>query len=91
MLTTRIARTATSLRTLARRTVAVGFASAMLAATALDASPAFAQKGKNDEPEGPVKGYTMPYFLSGAAVLMVVVPLCLPSMRPVEVPKEEDD
>jgi hypothetical protein len=91
MQTTRTACTAISLRGFARRAIVVGFSVIALAATALDASPAWAQKGNKDAVEEPVKGYTMPYFLSGVAVLMVVVPLCLPSLRPVETPKEEED
>jgi len=53
-------------------------------------SPALAQK-KSDEPEKPSKSYTLPYFFSGLAVLMVVVPLCFPSLRKTEAPKNEDD
>lgn len=91
MLSTGIARSARSPRGFVRCLVVVGFSLLTLAAAALDASPAFAQKDKKDDVEEPVKGYTMPYFISGVAVLMVVVPLCLPSLRPVETPKEEDD
>jgi len=66
-------------------------AAASLALACLAASPAFAQKGKDAPVEKVEHSYTMPYFFSGAAVLMVVVPLCLPMLRPVEVPKDEDD
>jgi hypothetical protein len=96
MLTTRIASAARSYRELARRLLIGGFSLTVLAtgafsAVAFNPSPAFAQKGKKDEEEKPVKSYTLPYFFSGIAILLVVVPLCLPAMRPVETPKEEDD
>lgn len=63
---------------------------AIVCATSLVATPALAQK-KDAEPEKVDKSYTLPYFFSGVAVLMVVVPLCFPSMRKSEAPKEEDD
>lgn len=62
----------------------------VVGATSLVASPALAQK-KDAEPEKPPKSYTLPYFFSGLGVLMIVVPLCFPSVRKTEAPKDEDD
>lgn len=75
---------------LLRRGIRVLALAVITCTLALVATPALAQK-KKDEPEKVDKSYTLPYFFSGLAVLMVVVPLCFPSMRKTEIPKEEDD
>lgn len=91
MFSNRITREASTPRRFLRRLLPVAASLALACLAAFDASPAFAQKGKDDPVEKVEHSYTMPYFFSGAAVLMVVVPLCLPMLRPVDVPKDEDD
>lgn len=73
-----------------RRALSV-VASLIVCAATLDATPALAQRGKIPEVEKVEKSYTLPYFFSGIAVLMIIIPLCLPVLRLWEVPKEEDD
>jgi hypothetical protein len=65
--------------------------SAIVCAAPMCANPAFAQKGKAVEEDKVEKSYTLPYFFSGLAVLMIVMPLCFPSLRKTEAPKEDDD
>ncbi len=76
---------------LVRRALRAVALSAILCAAALAATPALAQRGKIDEPEKVEKSYTLPYFFSGIAVLLIVMPLCFPSLRKTEAPKEQDD
>ncbi|MCE9606620.1 MAG: hypothetical protein K8U03_17155 [Planctomycetia bacterium] len=64
----------------------------VLLAITFQTNPALAQRGKPaPEPEQVIKSYTLPYFFSGVAVLLVVIPLCLPTLRLWEIPKDEDD
>jgi hypothetical protein len=74
-----------------RRAIRAVALSAIVCAAALAAAPALAQKGKVAEPETVAKSYTLPYFFTGLAVLLIVVPLCFPSLRKTEAPKDDDD
>ena len=63
------------------------FATLVLGAALLAPADAFAQqKGKKDKEEPPTKGYTMQYFITGVAVLMIAAPLCWPALRRWDLP-----
>lgn len=52
---------------------------------------AYAQGSKNKEPPPEEKkSYTMPYFFSGLAVLIIVTPLCWPALRRWDIPVKEE-
>lgn len=75
----------------AARTSAL-FAALALACVLLTPADAFAQqKGKKDKEDAPTKGYTIQYFLTGMAVLMIAAPLCWPAMRRWDLPFHEEE
>lgn len=69
------------------------FAALALAGVLLAPADAFAQqKGKKGKEEDvPTKGYTIQYFLTGMAVLLIAAPLCWPAMRRWDLPFHEEE